>query len=365
MEISYEIQEKWRSDLFRICVILAVIGSICEVVIYCIDASTKTLFLPNNIYRIRFIYIPSTLNLLMILLTLFYLKTKSISNAAKNCWSCALILFLCINTQFIHYVYGPLLALPCLAIFVSVLFANKKLTLSLFLVSCASIAVSCLQASRELRKDDPQLLTDMGLAMVIMLVSYIGSSLLIRYVQQQISFILQSGKRESELLYKLQLDNLLGIYNRSKLDYVLDELTSSKNIGVSDAVLMIDIDDFKNVNDQYGHLNGDQVLIRLADLIRQKVKRNMVPCRYGGEEIVIVFRGTAQHEVYDFAETLREEFYRQVYDFAPELKVSFSGGIAVFNDGMTREEWLKQADANMYQAKAAGKNTIYPNKTLA
>lgn len=361
-EIPYEIQAKWRKDLFLVCVILAAIGTVAEIVIYLIDASTRTLFLPNNIYRLRFIYIPSSMNLLFILLTNGFLRSKRLTNRAKNGWSCGLIWFLCFNTQFTHYVYGSLLSLPCLAIFVSILFANKKLTSYTAIASALSILLSCAVASTELRKGDPQLLTDMGLALVIMLVSYIGATLLIRYVRQQIDFILQSSKRESELLAKLQLDNLMGIYNRAKMDNVIESLLADAATGDTKLCLaMLDLDHFKSVNDTYGHLCGDQVLLALADTIRQYGTRNIIPCRYGGEEILIILKDASLQDARAFTSTLLSNFRSLRFEFAPTLSVTFSCGLAAYEAGMTRDEWIKRADDNLYKAKQSGRGRVYPS----
>ena len=73
-KLKEKINERWRINLFRICVILAAIGSITEILIYLIDANTRTLFLPHLLYQFRFIYIPSSLNLIIILLTYHYIK---------------------------------------------------------------------------------------------------------------------------------------------------------------------------------------------------------------------------------------------------------------------------------------------------
>ncbi len=360
MEIPSRIQEKWRKDLFWVCVILAAIGTVAEIVIYCIDESSKTLFLPERLYRIRFIYVPSGLNLMMILLTMLCLRSKKLSDTAKNYWSCFLILFLCMNTQFIHYVYGPLLALPCLAIFVSVLFANRNLTRLITIASSLSIALSCYMGSKELRKGDPLLATDMGLALVMMLVSYIGAGLLIRYVGQQLEYILAGSKRENELLEKMQLDSLMGIFNRSKMESVMEALEKSDTKSRKQCLLMIDLDDFKKINDIYGHLSGDRVLMTLADIIRRFEARNVIPCRYGGEEIVIILKGYSEEDAYRFAKQLLIEFREQKYSFGIQETITFSCGLAVYEEGMSREEWIRRADENLYCAKERGKNQIYP-----
>ncbi len=361
MDTPYEIQKKWRKNLFQICVLLAAIGFVTEVVIYLIDTSLHTLFLPDSLYRLRFIYIPSSLNIIIILITYICIKSDKLTNSSKNIWSCILILFLCINTQFIHYVYGPLLCLPSLAIFVSILFANKKLTICLTITSCISIIASCIFASTELRKNDPQLLSDMCLALLVMFVSYIAANLLIKYVNEQIMFIKDSSKRENELLHKLQLDTLMGIYNRRGMEQIMDDLLSSRTPDRKLCIVMLDLDHFKQVNDTYGHPCGDQVLVYLADLIREHGRKNIIPCRYGGEEIIIILKNMSIEQAYQKTFCLLENFRQKRFDFAPNIQLSFSAGIAEYKDLMSKEDWINQADKNLYQAKSNGRNCIYPD----
>ena len=107
------------------------------------------------------------------------------------------------------------------------LFADKKLTACITAASCVTVLASCMVAAGELRKGDPMLIPDMGLAVIVMLASYIGARMMIKYVRQQIDFILANAKQKNELLEKLQIDNLMGIYNRIKMENVIETLITS------------------------------------------------------------------------------------------------------------------------------------------
>jgi len=358
MNLQEKINERWRTNLFHICILFAAIGSAAEIIIYMIDSNTRTLFLPNNIYRWRFIYIPSMLNLIVIITTYFCIKSVRFSNNSKNVWSCILIYFLCANTQFIHYVYGPLLMLPCIAIFMSILFANNKLTLGLTICSILSLGCATIVASHELRRDDPQLIIDTVLAVLIIIISYIGTTLMTKYVNEQLDYIIRSNVREKELIEELHLDSLMGIYNRK----ALHEKAKSCFIGCLKNgechMLLLDIDDFKKINDSYGHLNGDEVLISLSKLLKQVSTRNIIAYRYGGEEIVLIIQHKTIDEAYLLAEQIRNSFSECRYSFAPQLSVTFSGGIATLQLGQSVEEWFHDADSALYKAKKLGKNQL-------
>ncbi len=356
--LKEEINSRWRKNLFHICVILAAIGTVTEIVIYMVDARLGVLFLPKLLYQFRFIYIPSSLNILVAVITYKKIHSPKLQDNAKNIWSCVLIYFLCANTQFIHYVYGPLLMLPVISIFVSIMFGNRKLTRSMTIASLVSLSGAVFMSAIELRKDDPQLVADAFLAVLVMLVAQIAASLLISYVNEQFESLSNSNRRVNQLIEEIHLDPLMGINNRMALNEKVEECIAQEWEDNACHLLMLDIDDFKNVNDTYGHLCGDEVLIQLSDTIRKFTGRTVNAFRYGGEEIMIITTRETLDETYARAEKLRLAFYSLKYDFAPNLSISFSGGIATLRKGQTADEWIAQADSALYEAKRLGKNRI-------
>lgn len=351
--------------MFRICVLFAAMGSVAEIVIYLHDASTRALFLPNLLYRIRFIYVPSSLNIIVILLTFFCLRSKKMSNRFKNVWACILIYFLCANTQVIHYVYGPLLMLPSIAIFMTILFYDRKLTTGMLIASLISLYFAHRQAAIELRKDDPQLPIDTVLAALVMLVAYIAAMLLTRYVLEQTRFILSSNERQRQLIEECNMDPLMGIGNRRALQARLEKiLTESENDDCPVQLMLLDIDDFKRINDTYGHVSGDEVLMGLARIVRQYVAQGkegngIEAYRYGGEEVILILQESNEEAAFFMAEKIRKEFSQLKFSFDPKIRITFSAGIVPVNHDLSVEEWIEQTDARLYQAKTDGKNRVY------
>ncbi len=122
------------------------------------------------------------------------------------------------------------------------------------------------------------------------------------------------------------------------------------------AIIMIDIDNFKNVNDTYGHLSGDAVLHRLGEIIGHEVKSDCKAYRYGGEEFTIMISKEAVKDCDVIAERIRHSMEIEKWDFDPNLTITISLGIA---KGTCTSEVLKKADDNLYQAKHSGKNMVY------
>ena len=100
----------------------------------------------------------------------------------------------------------------------------------------------------------------------------------------------------------------MGIYNRGGMDKIIDQLIGNFDESRPMSIVMIDLDHFKKINDTYGHQCGDEVLIFLADSIGEMGRKNVVPCRYGGEEVVIILKECTLKEAHEKAMDLLEKF---------------------------------------------------------
>lgn len=126
------------------------------------------------------------------------------------------------------------------------------------------------------------------------------------------------------------------------------------------AFIMIDLDHFKAVNDRFGHLVGDNVLISLAALLRQRLRSSDIIGRYGGEEFAIIIESLEEREVLRLVKRLLEEFstIKHMSVDGSVFNVQFSAGIAMLEPGMTLDSWKQAADNALYEAKRAGRNCV-------
>ncbi|MDM7861509.1 GGDEF domain-containing protein [Alteromonas sp. ASW11-36] len=124
------------------------------------------------------------------------------------------------------------------------------------------------------------------------------------------------------------------------------------------SLIMLDIDHFKRINDQYGHGCGDQVLKLFAKIITSRIRRTDDLFRFGGEEFVVVLENTSLEEARTLADVLREAVASAVWP-QTDLQVTLSAGAAEFNGHETAYEWLARADAAMYGAKELGRNRCH------
>lgn len=149
-------------------------------------------------------------------------------------------------------------------------------------------------------------------------------------------------------------DELTGLPNRRQLNQkIAAEITRSKRTGHLFAVLMLDLDNFKHVNDQYGHQKGDEVLQQLAEIIRQKVRGMDLPTRFGGEEFCVLLPETDSDEARNSGEKIR-----RAVEALPDPAPTVSVGVACWKPGMSSEEVVSRADKALYSAKLAGRNCV-------
>jgi diguanylate cyclase len=153
-------------------------------------------------------------------------------------------------------------------------------------------------------------------------------------------------------------DPLTGLPNRREFNERLEERMSVwKRRKEVFSLLMLDVDYFKKLNDEHGHLAGDQMLAAIARAVRGAVRREDVVARYGGEEIAVLLPSTSLKKAKVVAEKVRETVSRTVVPYNDQdISATVSGGLATITANDTAESIIERADEALYQAKAAGRN---------
>jgi len=147
---------------------------------------------------------------------------------------------------------------------------------------------------------------------------------------------------------KLQHDALTGAFNRMFLETTLDNLFS---VYQNKAIVMLDIDHFKHINDTYGHQTGDKVLKHFVESIKNNIRKTDYVIRYGGEEFIVFMPNTTKLEASFVIEKIRKTLQP-----CCDIKYTFSAGIA--DEGETLPEMIRIADERLYKAKNSGRNRV-------
>ena len=169
---------------------------------------------------------------------------------------------------------------------------------------------------------------------------------------------IKERKKAEEILEELAgTDHLSGLLNRRKFHEVLTtQIGKSRSSSLDPILVMCDIDNFKSINDQYGHTVGDKVISQFAQLIKDNVKESDVVARWGGEEFIILFPDTKIKKAFAAVEQLRALINKTDFGLSDELSASF--GIAQFNDDENESELIDRTDKALYDAKRNGRNRI-------
>jgi diguanylate cyclase (GGDEF)-like protein len=159
---------------------------------------------------------------------------------------------------------------------------------------------------------------------------------------------------------KTNLDPLTKVFNRRALNHYLQTVCSSQNTKFELHLLILDLDDFKNINDRYGHLAGDKVLIFIANILKKTLREGDKVFRYGGEEFVIILNRIDDVLCKKIARRLLDlvESNNLIYK-GESLKVTMSMGGTKYLASDTPDSLLSRADAALYKAKSNGKNQFY------
>jgi diguanylate cyclase (GGDEF)-like protein len=170
---------------------------------------------------------------------------------------------------------------------------------------------------------------------------------------------IQNARHVERVRQLAYIDGLTGIFNRRFFELrVGEEVERAKRFNSGMAIIMIDIDHFKRLNDEFGHLLGDEVLRQVSSIFSQHLRKIDVVCRYGGEEFVIVLSQSDADTAMKVAQKLRNLVAEWQFPGVPR-PVYISAGVALFpQHGTERDHLVKAADSALYMAKQTGRNRV-------
>lgn len=163
-----------------------------------------------------------------------------------------------------------------------------------------------------------------------------------------------------ETMLRADLDALTGLYNRTALYRELGaRIRHAEQNGTPLSLILFDLDDFKEVNDLYGHAVGDETIATLSGLLRDRVRGSELAARYGGEEFILVLPGTRLAGAASRANFSRERIEERTFTAGgTSFGLTVSAGVAEWQEGMDAAALIALADRRMYEAKEAGKNRV-------
>ncbi|MCQ2422177.1 MAG: GGDEF domain-containing protein [Lachnospiraceae bacterium] len=382
-----------RKRLVMILALSIVVVPVIELALFfCVERPGGTTWSEYGYAKFAF---PLILSVLMFITLIIVLSNPNIKGIVKNYCCMFAFIFMCAVLVTSHNEYPVLLTIFVIPVLFSVIFEDKSLcsvthivsqmgvlqmtvTSKLFAIK-PQVHMSAQELASRLTKHvgesyrssiEPETLLEWSenvrvnslwlnilLAIALVAIARIFAYAMLLHLQQKDS-MLQSHEKDNMALEKQLLrDQMTGLYNHTAFYEFLDRCVKMKG----DAPLtlaVVDIDDFKKVNDTYGHDNGDEVILTLSNVLLSHCGSDNYVCRFGGEEFAVIFPNSREKDARKIMTGVLEEFREIRYDWHSGT-ISFSCGVFQCSPyRMNAEEFFQITDKLLYKAKQNGKNQI-------
>lgn len=352
-----EIEAKWQKTIWSTMAVVCACAFVFSLVLqlwYRVDENLGT-----GEYVLKYVILPAFFQVIMLLGSRFHIYAESADNKYKN-YIVVLMIFVVLGIMaFAYYTLWPVVIIPCVAIVATALFADQVLTVFTGIAVFVLLIVNMTR--RHVTGVIVQSFGDWFLNLFVLSLFVILLCVMVVIINKHTNVLMQSitgsYNRQVTLMSELITDPMTGLYNRRTFEDSLEkEIMSVETTGEKSYIAIFDIDHFKNVNDTYGHSNGDIVIKALCKMMKDKSKDKGTAFRYGGEEFVILFHGIELPKVMNIVEDIRTEFRCYYFNFMYKDGITCSCGIAEYIKGESSKAWFNRADAALYNAKENGRN---------
>lgn len=310
-------------------------------------------------YILLRIVFPTVINLSALLVSTFIVRSDKYTVKQKDYTVCMTLSLMCLVVSVVHEAFEVLWCIPCLSIFLTPIFGDRTLAKRVYVIANISVFLSMLMSFRDFPEEWLNHVIYAVVCIVMTWGAYLIANVLTGFQKEQFGYIYNSYLRQKELIEEMQIEPLTKLYNRKVMDSMLDVCINNVDENSNYVAAMVDVDHFKRINDTYGHLHGDEVLVRLSDIMREEILTDeTVGFRYGGEEFLILFTGKDIDSAYRIMDNFRKRFEKEKFTFMKGKKVTFSCGIAALKPNQTKKMWLQISDTALYKAKEEGRNRV-------
>ncbi len=352
MEYS-KIDNRWLRLHFYTLAGIVVFGLIVECILGLVWFRTGQVGISTAAYIVKYFVAPFSINLAL-LLTSFLVVRSSAKMKTKEYTISLLFVSAGFVFYMVHSMFYALFLLFTIPILMTVVYSDHRLTLTTASLSIALKAVCDLFIVWDPDKVNP-LQSDLGtvnfiISIFILGLFTFGCMIVTRFGKEKNAASLQKEIEHYETQQKLKIDDLTGIYNRVALRKAFQGMQEDAPES-SYIFVMIDIDNFKTLNDTYGHAKGDNCLKEFADILKNNCGPDTLPFRFGGDEFCILFKNNMLKNVIDTCRAIQRDLKESAAG-APDMCMTASFGIARYEKGMFISQLLKDTDLALYRAKA-------------
>jgi diguanylate cyclase (GGDEF)-like protein len=355
----------WREKIIKVFYIIVALIFIAEIVIFFFFREYGLLGKDLTVFQYigKYIILTTALNFLIVFICQI-INALNIMSQLKNYAVLTMVSLMAAFIAYIHYNIGAILSIFIIPVFLTILFGKKKMTGFITGLNTILLVLSAIHSA--VRIDSIHFYLNVAVAFTLMASAFLISYVLIEYNKANSDYIYASYRTQLSLNEQAKNDSLTGLYNQKTFQSLLkDSIEKAKNLKSPMSLAIIDLDDFKEINDTFGHLEGDQVLIHFTNLLKQQfADEEAYISRYGGDEFAIIFPKASKELAYLKLESLRQRCKQLSQSQVRAGEISFSAGISHYMEGDMNETLLfHQADSALYRAKDNGKGqtVVYPD----
>ena len=360
--VKHSNDDRMQRKIWFICLAFAIAIFVFEWV-YFLEYDLKKYVLSEYQYLSRaeyvctFIITPQAINAAALLGTGYILLKKKLTSEIRN-WVAILLMFIeTAGLSLVHYIFIPAMVATVATIFFSSAFGNRGITAVFTVLSVLVAIISMIEFYQEHVFSDFYFYGTLITLIFFIVVSGLLTGALNKHTYHLLLSISDSYIKQENLSGELLIEPMTGLYNRRAYNERVEMVTENcAATGERAYIAIFDIDHFKQVNDTYGHGNGDIVLKALANMLKNKTKDVGQVFRYGGEEFVIIFSDDEQKNILTLIEDIRTGFRCNRFNFMNKDGITVSCGLAEYKKGESSQSWFNRADAALYEAKETGRN---------
>ncbi|MBO4336915.1 MAG: GGDEF domain-containing protein [Lachnospiraceae bacterium] len=357
-EAYIDILRHWQNGVYKVNLYVILLTFCIEVGFMFVLDAKGTISVPIPQYIPRYILRPTLINIVVFLTAFLVKDSNKVRPGLKAMMPLILLTVIISNLIIVHYVFCALYSLIVVPIYISAIYGDLKITKRTFCILQPVYAFDILMILLTPYKHLPEeFMYNVIVAYLIIPLSYLLVKNVVEYENKKEQLIISQARENDRLREEIKYDGLTGIYNHTGLFEYIDEKIDGYKKGDRLYICVLDIDYFKQVNDDFGHESGNLVLRELGSMMRGVSNENILPARYGGEEFTFVFSDMEEKEVLSVLEKLHSDFAKRSFE-GISRKITFSAGLSAYEEGMTDQAFFEKADMALYRAKDQGRNRI-------
>ncbi|MDO5135411.1 MAG: diguanylate cyclase [Eubacteriales bacterium] len=351
--------KQWQKRLMYINMVFILVLLLAEAVMYHYLTSIGQVWCTFEEYVAFYILLPFLMNIMTWFSGWIFLELKTFPEQYKYMTPLVCLSLICFSVAYFHYIFLVLFSIFCVPIILSGMFGSWKMTSYIGVLNLALYLAAVYFPKPSQPPREGLFFSNVVIGVILLFMAYLLTNVVIDYHKRVMEYLQDNYEKQAKLQKKLMVDVQTGLLNHYAYTVLIQEsINRYQKEGNPFTMAMIDVDNFKRINDTYGHGNGDLVLENLAGLIQDRLKNYPAhACRYGGEEFVILFDGLSLKESREIMERLRKDFSRMEQELDGTVcQVTFSCGIQEMHGEIQSERQLfEEVDKALYHAKRGGK----------